>query len=60
MTNLLNSMKGEIVTIESITLESLPVVRILDVGEGIVIGESQVADFIDVFSTCAITRIIPQ
>ncbi|MFS1512534.1 hypothetical protein VQL36_08875 [Chengkuizengella sp. SCS-71B] len=60
MTNLVNSMKGQLVNISFLSEGFNFTETILEVGEGIVVCRfiSSAGD-IDVFSTCAITRILP-
>ncbi|NBI27810.1 hypothetical protein [Chengkuizengella marina] len=59
ITNLANSMIGEMVEIEFISPFPFPFVdKIIDVGKGIVVG--RFFNDIDIFSSCAITRIIQQ
>lgn len=59
MTNLLNSMKEKIVFIEIIGVGVIGFVRIVDVGEGIVILFSEGIGVFFILSTCEVTRVIP-
>ncbi|MDP5274465.1 hypothetical protein [Chengkuizengella axinellae] len=61
MTNLLKSEIRKNFRIEFIgppTFISLTT-EILNVGEGIVVGFDRVSNFLDIFPTCAITRVTP-
>ncbi|MFS1513969.1 hypothetical protein VQL36_16220 [Chengkuizengella sp. SCS-71B] len=59
ITNLANSMIGEMVEIEFISPFLFPFIEeIIDVGEGIIVG--RFFNETDIFSSCAITRIIPR
>ncbi|NBI31214.1 hypothetical protein [Chengkuizengella marina] len=61
MANLANSMKGDIVFVEYLNNFGPFQEEILKVGEGIVMGRFPGDPrFTDIFSTCAITRIINQ
>jgi len=60
MTNLLNSMKGQIVEIQFINaFSTVQTVEILDVGEGVIMGEVVGSVFTAFYSTCTITGVVP-
>ncbi|MFS1513966.1 hypothetical protein VQL36_16195 [Chengkuizengella sp. SCS-71B] len=59
MTNLLKFEIGNIFIFEFISFSGPFGDEILGVGEGIVVGLSLGGGFLDIYSTCALTRVIP-